>query len=888
MTGDRRDRDRAPAFHRDTRVHGAVDEEFAFHLESRTRDLIAQGWTPAAARAEALRRFGDLDDARRYCERTDHQRIRRMLRLEYVREFAHDLAYAVRSLRKAPTFTLFAVLTLALGIGANTAIFSVVRGILLRPLPFAAPDALVSVWAVGNGRRFPYFSPPNLADIRDQNRTMSDIAFFSGNSAVLTGAGDPVQVQMQDVTRNFFGVLGVRPLAGRLAFTEAEDAPGGAHSVILGETLWRSRFSGDTAIVGKTITLDGAPVQVVGIAPADATWPAGTEAWTPLQLDPSKVSRGAVYIRDVARLKPGVTVEQAVADVRAIAARIGAQYPDYAKELGTDVLPLRESITGPVERPLYILLGAVALVLLIACANVANLLLVRSVSRSTELAVRAALGAGRGRLVRQLVTESVLLSVVGGAIGTTLAVVAVRALVAAAPPNIPRLDAVHLDGTVLGVTIAVTLLTGIVFGLVPARELLRVDVGTTLREGGRGARGSRASARTRVGLVVAEVALAVMLVVGAGLLVQSFRRLMAVDPGFRGDRVATFALSLPAATYADNARKSAFAADLDARLRALPGVQDVGLTIALPLTSFGFDFSFTIPEHPPVRPEDEPSMQVRVATPGYFTTLGIPVLRGRGFGEADRVGTPRAILITDAAAAKYFPGEDAIGKHLSIGWGDGAGGQIKGEIVGVVRDVKQSSLAEAPRPEMYLAYAQRPVGSFAMVVRTSGDPSEALRAARAAVHALDPSLAISRERTMDAVVASSVAEPRFYMTLLAGFAALALVLSAVGIYGVIAYVVGQRSREIGIRIALGATGRDVLAMVVGQGVGMTAVGVVIGIGGAAALTKFMDRLLFDVKPTDLSTYGTTIVVLVAVAALASLVPALRAARSDPTVAIRAE
>jgi predicted permease len=876
-----------PAFHRAGRTDGDVDAEFAFHIEQRTRALVDAGWEPAAAKAEALRRFGNVEDARRYCEATDKRRNTRMLRTEYVREFTQDLGYAVRSLRKAPGFAFFAILTLALGIGANTSIFSVVRGILLRPMPFAAPEQLVTIQAIVEGRTFSYFSPANLLDIQAQTRTLAGLALYTADGLVLTGAGDPERLRGADVSASFFDVLGVRPVRGRLSFTADEDAPNGAPVVVISDALWRSRFSADTGIVGRTITLDNSPYQVVGIAPSASAWPANATFWIPLKLDVSKTSRGAVYLLAVGRTKPGVTVEQAGADIRDIMARLAADYPDYNKGLDGTAADLRDALTGSVAQPLIVLLAAVTLVLLIACVNVANLILVRGVARQSEMAVRSALGAGRGRLSRQLVTESLVLATLGGVLGTALAYAATRGLVSIAPANIPRLDAVHLDGTVLAVALGVTFVTGLVFGIVPARQLARTDVSTTLREGGRGAHGGRASSRTRTTLVVAEVALAVMLVVGAGLLVQSFRRLMDVDPGFRNDHAVTFGLSLPNASYPDASRRATFADELTARLRANPGVRDVGISSALPLTPFSFGFSFEVTEHPPVPTGDQPSAQVRVANPGFFSTLGIPVMRGRAFTDADRAGAPAVMLITEEAARQFFPNEDPLGKHVKISW-TGATPAAGAEVVGVVRDVKQSSLAAAPRPQFYLPFSQRPVSNFNIIIRPVGDGAAALRDSRAIVAGMDGTLAMSGVRTIEAVVAESVSQPRFYMTLLGGFAALALVLSAIGIYGVIAYVVGQRSREIGVRIALGASSGDVLRMVMRQGVGMTVIGVAIGIAGALALTKFMARLLYGVAPTDATTYGTTVVVLVGVAALASLVPALRASRADPTVAMRAE
>ena len=866
-----------------------VEEEFAFHLDMRSRELVDQGWTPEAARLEARRQFGNLEEARAYCRQRDYRRGQRHMQKELFAELRQDVAFAVRALRRSPAFTIVAVLTLALGIGANTAIFSVVRGILLRPLPFDDPDKLVLVPAVYDGKPQPWVSPANAYDWREQNRSFTSLAVIDGHSAVLTGSGDPERLRGADVSADFFGILGVRPILGRAVFTPEEAAWPGAKSVILSETVWRTRFGTDAGLIGRSITLDNERYQVVGIVPAKSAYPSGAQLWFPFTFDPARLpgSRGAVYLNVVARLKPGVTVEQANGDLAAIGRRLEQQYPDNNTGVGVAVVPLREWITGSLARPLYILLGGVGFVLLIACANVANLLLVRGVARSGELAVRAAMGAGRGRLLRQLVTESLVLSAAGAAAGLALAVLGTRLLVKAAPASIPRLDAVQVDGLVLGFTLLVAALTGVLFGILPARLVVRPDLARTLREGGRSGMQRAGGNRARMVLVVAEVALSVMLLAGAGLLIRSFTRLMDVDPGFRTEGSVSFGVSLPEAKYPEPERQAVFVRTLLERLRAIPGVQSAGAGLGMPLTPFSFNFSFTIAGRPPLSPADEPSAQVRIATPEYFPAMGIPIVRGRGFTVDDRAGGQRVLLLTETAARQFFPNEDPIGKHVTFGWGRN-GVRLQGDIIGVVGDVKQSSLATAALPQFWAVYEQWPMTSPTIVLHGTRDLDAIVADARGVVRELDPDLALSQVKTLDAIVADSVAQPRFYMVLLVVFAAVALVLSGIGIYGVIAYLVGQRSREIGIRIALGASRGRVIRMIVREGTLMTAAGIGLGLLGAFALTRLMAALLFGVAATDPVTFAGVTVLLGAVALAACCLPALRAARVDPAQTMRAE
>ena len=804
-------------------------------------------------------------------------------------ELGQDLAYAIRALRKAPGFTAVAIVTLALGIGANTAIFSVVRGILLRPLPFRAPEQLVFVGSTYNGSKPTFSSPTNVYDWKAQNHSFTSIALFSGHSAVLTEAGDPERLAGSDVNADFFDILGVAPVLGRLTFTAEESQPNGPPAVLVHEELWRTRFGADPRFVGSMMTLDGQRYRVAGIVPAAAAYPADARIWFPFAVPPEQLAkqRGAVYVQTVARLKEGVTLEQANADMKTVASRLEHDYPDFNAKTGAVAVPLQEYVAGDLKRPLFVLLGSVGFVLLIACANVAGLQLVRGASRGPELAVRTALGAGRGRLVRQLVTESVVLSLAGGVVGLLAAIWGTQLLVRAAPPNTPRLSSIHVDGVVIALTMLVSFATGVLFGLVPARRALAPDVARELREGGRSGAGRAGGDRLRRILVVGELALSVMLLAGAGLLIKSFDRLTHVDPGFHPEGTVSFALSLPNGKYDTWEKQSAFMDQLLERMHAVGGVRQTGAALALPLTMFRFGFSFAIDGKPPVNPNDQPDAEVRVATPDFFATLGIPIVKGRGFTDADRAGAVHVLLITEAGAKKFFPGEDPIGKHVKFGWGQGDK-TLQGDIVGIVGDVKTVSLAQATLPQFYAPYAQRPVSSFNVVLHGARDPQAMITDARRAVHELDADLAVSRVKTLDQVVAESVAQPRFYMLLLATFAFVAVVLSAIGIYGVIAYLVGKRAREIGIRLALGASPRSVIRMIVREGAAMAGIGALLGLAGALVLTRSMRALLFEVAPTDPATYVLVTLGLTAVAIAASCIPALRAAAVDPALVMRSE
>ena len=799
-----------------------------------------------------------------------------------------DLLYAVRRLFKAPGFAAIAVITLALGIGANSAIFSVVNGVLLKPLPYPQSERLVGVFHVTEGNRA-VMSGPNFTDIARSASTLENAAAISTGRMILTGEGEPTRLSIAEVSASLFNALAVRPELGRV-FNADENTPGRTNLVILSHGLWQQRFGGDRSVIGKRIMLDGTPKEVVGVMPQGFSYPARREAWLPLEYDEGFVSkqRSSWFLEVVARLKPGVTVQQAAAEVETLGRNLARQYPNDNSEIGMTAYPLLDDMVGDIRRSVFILLGAVGFVLLIACTNVANLLLARAAARGSEMAVRTALGAGRGRLVRQLLTESVLLSLFGAAGGLLLAVWGVELLTSLKPAGIPRLDNIRVDGTVILFTIAVAVVTGILFGLVPAFTATR-GLTDSLKEGGRGAVTTRGGTRVRGALVVVELALAVMLLAGAGLLMRSFVKLQAVDPGFRPEQAMTFDLTLPEPRYKDDAQRVAFFDDLLSRLRALPGVRSSTAVLGLPLNGLDLIISFTVSGRPPVPPSQQPAMQVRVATPGYFSAIGIPITRGRGFTEDDRADAPRVVVITEAAARQYFPGEDPIGKTITLGWRRGPGTpQAGGQVVGIVGDIKDAGLAEPNPPQIYMPYRQWPIGFMTLVLKTSVPPLTLADAAKAQVAAVDPNLPVSNLATLDAIVAKSISQQRFYMTLLTIFASVALVLAAIGIFGVLSYAVSQRTREIGIRMALGAQEGSVISLIVRQAMLLVVSGIVAGTVFALFLSQTMTKMLFSVTPTDPATFASVAAVLVGVALLASYLPARRATKVDPIVALRAE
>jgi putative ABC transport system permease protein len=812
-----------------------------------------------------------------------------------MRTLVQDLKYALRMLKKNPGFTAVAVIALALGIGANTAIFSVVNGVLLRPLPFPDSSRLVALYETDQRSLSTNSSTsyPDFFDWRAQNHSFERIAAYHDNEFTITGGDQPAHLIAETVSYDLFPLLGVSPALGRSFLPDEEKA--GSRVVILSHEFWASRFGSDPKILGRAITLNNRSYSVVGVMPAGFNFPLNSDpiaVWTTIAPDavteggdkPATEQRGSHFLQVIGRLKPNVTLAEAKAEMDVIANGIAKQYPDTNGKRGATVRPELEDLVGDIRPALLVLFGAVGCVLLIACANVANLLLARATSRYKEIAIRASLGAGRWRVVRQLLSESVLLSLVGGALGFLLALWGMDVLLKLTP-NIPRIGQVKLDGTVLIFTMLVSLLTGVIFGLAPAWQISKTDLSGTLKEGGRSSNDAGGHNRLRGMLVVAETAASLVLLVGAGLLITSFLRLQRVDPGFNPHQLLTFSFELPEARY-PYAQRINFYNQFLARLQSTPGVRSSGSILPLPLGDARISVSYEV-EGRPVPKAVEPSAYFRVVSPGYFSTMGIQLLKGREFIERDDAKAPGVIVVNQEFARRVFPNEDAIGKHIKPG-ASGIGEPVMREIVGIVADVKHLSLSRDDTPEYYVPYAQCLFDPMTVIARTQGDPRSVLDAVRNDLHGLDKDLPVYGVRTMDDYLAASVAQPRFNTLLLGLFAGVALLLSAVGLYGVMAYTVVQRTHEIGVRMALGAERRDVLKMVLGRGLVLTLTGVAIGLVGAIAMSRFLAGMLFGVQPHDPATLAGVSLILLAVALLACYIPARRATRVDPMVALRHE
>jgi putative ABC transport system permease protein len=808
-----------------------------------------------------------------------------------------DLRYGVRMLMKAPGFSVVATIALALGIGANTAIFSVVNAVLLRPLPFPNAERLMMVWETDPTRGYQRGSAsyPNFVDWREQNQAFEHIASYHTNDFIMTGRGESTRLQGAVVNADLFPLLGVAPVIGR-GFLPDEDKPGDTgRVVVLSQELFQKRFGSDPGVVGQSLVLDGKNYTVVGVMPQAFQFPIQNEPvelWTTVALDregkePITDERGAHYMNVIARLKPGVSREQAQAEMTSISARLEQQYPDKDLHKSSRVEPALEALVGDIRPALLILLGAVGCVLLIACANVANLLLARAMSRHKEMAIRSALGASRARVVRQLLTESVLLSLAGGALGLVLAVWWSDLLVALGKQDIPRALQVGLDWRVLGFTLAVSLLTGVVFGLVPALHSSKTQLTETLKEGARGGSGEGARRnRIRGVLVVSELAIAVVLLVGAGLLIQSLWRLRQVSPGFESQNLLTFVVGIPEVKYPTE-KQAQFYHDLVARVESLPGVRSASAVIPLPLSGDLFRISFET-EGRPMAKGDLPSADFFAIGDGYFKTLGVSILKGRDFNERDGEKAPGVIIVNQAFAEKFFPNEDPIGKRIKPGIATGENKPDWREIVGVVADVRNRNLSSELRTGYFVPAAQIPFNQMTMVVRTTNDPHSLITAVQNEVHSMDKELPVFNVKTMAEYISATVAAPRFNTTLLALFAAVALVLTIVGLYGVMSYSVAQRTNEIGIRMALGAQTRDVLRLVVSQGFKLVLLGLGIGLIGAFALMRVISSLLFGVTTKDPLTFAAVAILLAVVALLACYIPARRASRVDPMEALRYE
>jgi predicted permease len=806
-----------------------------------------------------------------------------------MRSLLQDARYGLRTMLKRPGFTLVAVLTLGLSIGINTAVFSVVYAALVRPLPFAEPDRLFMAAAEnkrGGAAEVRGVAPADFVDWRAQSRAFEGLAAYTGGGLTLDSGGQPEVVSGVRVSEDFFRVLGVGPARGRTLDAE-EFNSAASRSVVLSHRLWQRRFGGDPGVVGRTLTLvGGGSATVVGVMPEEFRFPSSAEVWTALPRDSRELlQRTSRYFSVVGRVKGDLTEAQAQGELGGVAARLADAFPQSNADWGVRLIPLRETLVGGQARTaLLILFGAVGFVLLIACANVTNLLLARSTTRYKEVAIRAALGATRWRVLRQLLAESVLLTLAGGALGVVLALWGVDALLALVPEDLrfARLDEARVDGWVLAFTAGVSLLVGLLVGLLPGLKVSKPDLNLALKETGRGSTAEGKLRRARGLLVVAEIAVTLVLLIGAGLLLRSFLRLQQTELGFEPRNLLTLTVNAPMQLYGQNAKRAEYFRQMQERLAALPGARAAALSSSLPL-DWVLNFSYSV-EGRAARPGDEPQSDYFSVSPNYFEVMRIPVVRGRGFDERDAEGSPAVALINETMARRIFPGEDPLGKSITITYMEQ---RVTLEVVGIVADTKQWT-GQATNLQIYDCYLQRPWLSSSFVVRTEGDPAALSAAAQRAVREVDASRAAAAVKPMETLLSESVAQPRFYAQLLTGFACVALLLAAVGVYGVMSYTVTQRTHEIGIRMALGAEGRDVVRMVVGQGMALALAGVAAGLAAAFALTRVMSSLLYGVSATDPLTFALISLLITTVALLACFVPARRATKVDPMIALRYE
>lgn len=889
-------------------LHGLTPEresriirELAAQLEDFYRDSLARGATEAEAEAHAAAQIADwrqmADDVLRADRAHAKPRVDRLAdSIQDARlgsdpppakgflmfaDALRDTRYAIRQLIKTPGFTLVLVLTLALGIGATSAIFTVVNGVLLQPLPFPESERLVRVHeVVPQYGRFAV-APATFLDWRQQNTVFERLAAYGTASGTIVEADGPERIQGAAVSWDMFDLLRVAPALGS-SFTAAHDRPNSDNAIVISHGLWQRRFGADRGIVGQSIGLNGVPVTILAVMPAGFHFPSRTtEFWRPLAISPADASRGAHFLGVIGRMKTGISVEQSAAEMKTIAERLAQQFSDSANE-SAEVVALHDQIVGSIRPALLTLLAAVGVVVLIVCANVANLLLVRASVREKEVAIRAALGAGRRRLAFQMFVESLVLALGGGAVGVLLAYLAIPLIQTLGADSIPRVADIRINVRVLLFAVGASVVTGILFGLAPAWHATRAGLGAVLREGGRSS--STSGGRwVRNALLVAEVALSIVLLVGASLLLRSFAKLTNVDPGFKPANVLAFQVSLPPATYPADPSRIAFFDTLLQRLETLPDVRAAAMVHRLPLRG-GYVLSFSVEGRPRAKPGEEPSAHYRVVSPGYFETLSIPLLRGRLFAARDTEKPPFAAVVDEAFVKRHFPNENPIGRSLDIG--NGVDGLY--EIVGVVGNVVHEGLDESTEPTMYVPFKQSVFSTMWMLVRAKDDPARLAGGVRQAVREIDRTLPAYSITPLSTVLSDSLAERRFSLLLLGFFAVVAMFLAAVGLYGIVAYSVRQRTREIGVRLAIGARPRDVLGMVIGGGMKLTLLGVAIGLAAAVGLAQLVKSMLFDVTPSDPTSYVATALVLLVVAAVASYVPARRAMRVDPLVALQHE
>ncbi len=807
-----------------------------------------------------------------------------------------DLRYAIRALLKKPLYAAIAIITLALGIGANTAIFSVVNGVLLRPLPFAQPERLMMVYNTSDKEDQDSVTYPDFNDWRDRNQSFAQLAAYSTRDFTVTGVGEPFRLRGAMVTHELLPLLGVNPEQGRF-FTPEEDKPG-ARAVILSHRIWQEYFGSEGKLVEKNINLNGQNYLIVGVMPATFAFPIQNDPvidmWTTTATmqegrAPLTAQRGNHALDCLGRLKDGVSLEQAQAEMSLIVGDIAKQYPDTNSEFGVRVASLHQDLIRDVRVALWTLFGAVGCVLLIACANVANLLLARATTRQKEVAIRTALGASRFRVMRQLITESLLLSVLGGLLGLLLAMWGTDLVLSLVPKGLPRAESIGFDVSVLGFTSLISILTGWLFGIAPALQISKTNLTQSLKEGGRQATGGAQHNRVRSILVVAEVAIALTLLVTAGLLINSFFRLQHLKPGFETTNLLSFRLGLPDTRYPQEQQLVNFYQNLGARIHNISGVKDVAYITALPFSGQGAGVGFSIEGEPLEANRPFPyDTDYRTISPAYFRAMGMQLLSGRDFDERDNAESTQVVIINETLAKKYFPNQNPLGKRINPSFSTGNRGIVMREIIGVVSDIKHRKLNEEPRDEVYIPHAQNPRPTMFYVVRTTHDPTVAIAAIRSEVQAMDKDLPMYNIKTLDQYIASSVAQPRFNMLLLCIFASAALLLTIIGLYGVLSYAVTERTHEIGVRMALGAKTSDVLKLIVKHGMGLTLIGVVLGLAGAYALAQITESLLFGVTATDPLTFIVVSLILTGVALVACLVPARRAAKTDPMVALRYE
>jgi predicted permease len=844
----------------------------------RARDNLAAGMSPEEARANAQKRFGNTTLLKEDTRAVDL--------IAWIEECARDFRYALRVLRGSPGFTAVAVLTLALGIGTNSAIFSVVDAILLRPLPYPEPGRLVRVWesSAKFDRPRNAVNPFNFLDWREHSQSFESMAAISGLMTNLSSHGQPIAVQGMQVSPEFFSTLRVPPLLGR-TFTAEEGVAGHDQVVILSSELWQRQYGANPNIIGGKIDVDAVPHTVVGVMPRGFSFPKiKSEVWTPLALARTEDWKSGRYLTVVARLKPGVSLSQARQDMLRVAGFTAQARPDNNKNWSAGVFPMLEDATEDIRRPLWVLLASVGFLLLIACANVANLLLMRGTGRLRELAVRSALGAARSRIVRQLLVESLLLSLAGMAAGLLFAQLGLHGLLALLPENapLPRSEPIRIDARVLLFTFLASLFTAVVFGLVPALRLSRVDLLKALKRGTlRGGVGHQSLRRC---FVVAEVALALLLSVGAGLLLRSFARLISVDPGFSAAHLLTMHIWTSPARYHDNLKRSQYVDHILAEIRNTPGVEAAGSTHFLPLTEKTSGSCFSPADQPAPSPADSPSAQFLIISAGYFQAMGTSIRTGRDFLDRDSFNSPPVAIVNQAFVERFYSGQNVLGKQLRVCWTL----EKPVEIVGVVASARQAQLQDAPEPTIFLCNSQAPMYFATLVVRAAGDPRQIARSAEAAVHRVDPDQAVSDMQTMETVLSDSVSSPRFQAVLLLVFAGLAVALAMIGVYGIVSYSVSQRTNEMGIRVALGARSADVVYLVLREALTLAAIALLLGLAGSLALSRILESLLFEVTPTDPITLLAACFLVLAVSALAAVLPARRAMRIDPLVALRYE